>query len=98
MLEVHPGIFVGTISARVREALWDRLVVKRRKLNSAVLLLNNTAGEQGFTMLSAGTGSRQIADFEGLLLLRRPEKGSGKKSAPPSAVAWQAPQSPEPSR
>jgi CRISPR-associated protein Cas2 len=75
MLEVHPGVFVGTVSARVREALWERLVTKRRRLASAVLLLYNTAGEQGFTMISAGTGSRQIEDFDGLLLLRRVVKG-----------------------
>jgi CRISPR-associated protein Cas2 len=91
MLEVHPGVFVGTISARVRDALWDRLVVKRRKLASAVLLLHTTAGEQGFTLLSAGTGSRQIADFDGLVLLRRTEKGSKPGSESVNEVAWQSP-------
>jgi CRISPR-associated protein Cas2 len=80
MLEIHPGVFVGTISARVRESLWDRLVVKRRKLTSAVLLLHNVPGEQGFTMVSAGTGSRRIADFDGLFLLRRGEKAIRAKS------------------
>ena len=74
MLEIHPGVFVGTLSARVRESLWERLMVKRHKLTSAVLLLHNVPGEQGFTMLAAGAGSRQIADFDGLLLLRRAEK------------------------
>ena len=88
MLEVHPGVFVGTISARVRDSLWDRLVVKRRKLASAVLLLHSTAGEQGFTLLSAGTGSRQIADFDGLVLLRRPEKGTKPGGEAGDEVAW----------
>jgi CRISPR-associated protein Cas2 len=80
MLEIHPGVFVGTLSARVRESLWERLVVKRRKLTSAVLLLHNVPGEQGFTMIAAGTGSRQIAEFDGLLLLRRGETASSTKS------------------
>jgi CRISPR-associated endoribonuclease Cas2 subtype I-E len=80
MLEIHPGVFAGSVNARVREALWDRLVIKRRRLTSAVLLLHNAAGEQGFTMLAAGTGSRRIADFDGLLLLRRTEKRTSIKS------------------
>lgn len=80
MLEIHPGVFVGTLSARVRDAIWERLVVKRRKLTSAVLLLHNMPGEQGFTMRAAGSGSRQIADFDGLLLLRRGEKTMPGKS------------------
>jgi CRISPR-associated protein Cas2 len=91
MLEIHPGVFVGTVSARVRESLWERLVVKRRKLTSAVLLLHNAAGEQGFTMRAAGTGSRQVADFDGLLLLRRAEKDSPAKSPSVGARAEQTP-------
>ncbi len=91
MLEIHPGVFVGTLSARVRESLWERLVVKRRKLTSAVLLLHNTAGEQGFTMLAAGTGSRQIAEFDGLLLLRRGGKDTPAKSPAVGAGAWTIP-------
>jgi CRISPR-associated protein Cas2 len=91
MLEVHPGVFVGTVSARVRDALWERLVIKRRKLTSSVLLLHNTAGEQGFTMLSAGTGSRQIADFDGLLLLRRADKGAPARAPAARAGTWELP-------
>ena len=91
MLEVHPGVFVGTVSARVRDALWERLVTKRRKLTSSVLLLHNTTGEQGFTMLAAGTGSRQIEDFDGLLLLRTADKKAPVRAPAARAGAWEVP-------
>jgi CRISPR-associated protein Cas2 len=91
MLEIHPGVFVGTLSARVRESLWERLVVKRRRLASAVLLLHNVPGEQGFTMLAAGAGSRQIAEFDGLFLLRKGKKDTPAKSPAVGAGAWTIP-------
>jgi CRISPR-associated protein Cas2 len=80
MLEVHPGVFVGTPSARVRDLLWNRLVLQRRKLTSAALLIHSVPGEQGFTMVAAGDGSRQIADFDGLLMLRRGSKAAKAES------------------
>lgn len=86
MLEIHPGVFVGTLSARVREALWDRLVVKRSRFAGAAVVLHNTPGEQGFTMVAAGKGSRPVEDFDGLMLFRRPPKRIPKAS-PPTAGA-----------
>ncbi len=48
LLEASPGVFVGRLSARVRENLWD-LVVAERKQGKA-LLIYSTNNEQGYEM------------------------------------------------
>lgn len=67
-LEVTPGIFVGTVSARVRDQLWEatRAVVG----DGAALLIHPAANEQGFTLHTAGTRRRHPVDFDGLTLIR----------------------------
>lgn len=67
LLEVHPGVFVGTVSARVRERLWA-LVQGRRRLGACLLILR-AANEQGFMIESAGDARRQVRDYDGLQLL-----------------------------
>lgn len=67
LLEVHPGVFVGTISARVRAELW-RLVQGRKRMGACTLIIRAT-NEQGFTIESIGDGRRQVRDYDGLQLL-----------------------------
>jgi CRISPR-associated protein Cas2 len=70
MLEVHPGVFVGTLSSRVRDALWTELLSRRRRVGtSALLMAHRTPGEQGFQLVSSGQGSRTIFDYDGLTLV-----------------------------
>lgn len=71
MLEVHAGVFVGKLSARVRARLWETVQAGRRA-KAACLLVYATPTEQGFTIESAGDSSRVAVDFDGLTLLRRP--------------------------
>lgn len=70
LAEVHPGVFVGRVSPRVREKLWG-LVQGARRLG-ACTLVHDAPNEQGFCLLTAGDPSREAVDFDGLLLLRRP--------------------------
>jgi len=70
MLELRPGVFVGNISALVRDKLWEIICLKLR--GGAALLLHNADTEQGFTIRSSGDPSRIIQDFDGLLLTRIP--------------------------
>lgn len=72
MLEVHPGVFIGTLSGRVRDALWNEVLAKRRTRAGAMLMAYRSPGEQGFVLLTAGQGSRQAFDYDGLMLLGRP--------------------------
>ncbi|MFI5756847.1 type I-E CRISPR-associated endoribonuclease Cas2e [Streptomyces sp. NPDC051569] len=67
-VEVTPGIFVGTLSARVRDQLWN--AVTEVVGDGAALLVHPAANEQGFALRTAGTRRRHPVDFDGLTLIR----------------------------
>lgn len=69
LLEPKAGVFVGTVSAMVRDRLWERVV--RSAKDGAGLMIHSADGEQGFKWRSVGDPSRTIEDFEGLFLVRR---------------------------
>lgn len=71
MLEVRAGVFVGRLSSRVRQLVWEK-ATSFAGARSGCLLLYSTQGEQGFVMESFGDPSREVVDYDGLLLLRRP--------------------------
>jgi CRISPR-associated protein Cas2 len=70
MLEIQAGLFVGHLSARIRDKLWDD-VVKKRRATGACLVLYSANNEQGFLIRSAGELTRKVIDFDGLLLIQR---------------------------
>jgi len=72
MIELRPGVFVGTLSALVREKLWDH--VCRNAKGGAATLLQNAATEQGYTIRTHGKTSRKIRAFDGLQLATVPPK------------------------
>ncbi|MFD7641613.1 type I-E CRISPR-associated endoribonuclease Cas2e [Kitasatospora sp. NPDC059795] len=67
LLEVTPQLYVGTISAKVREELWTS--VSGCIADGVAVLVHPAANEQGFTLRTAGTQRRQPVDFDGLLLI-----------------------------
>lgn len=85
MLEVHPGVYVGTLSARVRDKLWQ-LICSRNALGGS-LLIYRARNEQGFKVEANGDTSRSLIDIEGLTLVRKPfaetpnEKPTAKRRA-----------------
>jgi CRISPR-associated protein Cas2 len=72
LLEVKTGIFVGHVSARVRDKLWEKCQKARRVGGVTQIWSTNT--EQHFEMRMSGDTSREIVDFEGLQLVRIPCK------------------------
>ncbi len=72
LLEIHPCVFVGKVSRRVRDILWKSVCAGRRL--GACTMVYSAANEQGFAMETAGDAKREVVDFDGLLLLRRPAK------------------------
>jgi CRISPR-associated protein Cas2 len=68
LIELRPGVFVGNISALVRDKLWDMLCNKLRGGNA--LLLHSATTEQGFAIRTHGDSDRVIRDFEGLFLVQ----------------------------
>jgi CRISPR-associated protein Cas2 len=70
MLELRAGVFIGTLSAMVRDRLWDLACEKMR--GGAGMLVYSTNTEQGFAIRYWGATGRDIVDFDGLQLVRKP--------------------------
>lgn len=87
MLEVRAGVFVGTLSARVRDKLWA--LVKARNPRGGSVLIVHAHNEQGFDLATHGDPSRQIFENEGLLLVKRPPVGTprGRSRSPETLPA-----------
>lgn len=71
LLEPKSGVYVGRVSAMVREQLWE-LVEKRLPRDGAAMLIQQSKNDQGYEVRSIGEGSRLLVDFEGLWLVERP--------------------------
>jgi CRISPR-associated protein Cas2 len=70
LLEPRTGVFVGRVSALVRDKLWEHIC--RRAGVGGALLIHPTDTEQGYALRSHGATSRTIGDFEGLTLIHIP--------------------------
>ncbi len=70
LIEPHPGVFVGHVSAMVRERLWAKCCKGSR--GGGVLQIWTTNTEQKFQMRAFGSTSREIIDLEGVQLVRIP--------------------------
>ncbi|MGP4001375.1 type I-E CRISPR-associated endoribonuclease Cas2e [Streptomyces sp. 8N706] len=66
--EVVPGIFVGAVSARVRDELWN--AVTQTVGDGAAVLVHPAPTEQGYAISTAGNRRRVPMDFDGLTLMR----------------------------
>jgi len=70
MLEPKPGVFVGSISALVREKLWQK--IQSLKAVGSAILIFQTKNEQNFDIFFHGYPTRKIIDFEGIKLIKIP--------------------------
>lgn len=68
VLEAKPGVYVGNVSAMVREKLWQKICSETPEINA--LLIYSASSEQGFRMEMHGDPRRQVVDMEGLQLIR----------------------------
>lgn len=71
LTEISAGVFVGRVSARIREALWETCVAEAQ--DGRLLLVRPARNEQGYEVRSHGH-HWEPADFEGLTLLVRPDQ------------------------
>ncbi|MBV9470706.1 MAG: type I-E CRISPR-associated endoribonuclease Cas2 [Abitibacteriaceae bacterium] len=71
MLEPKAGVFIGKISAMVRDKLWD--IAQEKAKGGSGLLVYSSPTEQGFSIRTFGATSRQVVDFEGLALICVPK-------------------------
>jgi len=73
MIEPRTGVFVGRLSATVREKLWDKAT--RLLRGGRAVMIYSSPTEQGFAIRSYGEGDRQPVDMEGLVLIKTPPAG-----------------------
>lgn len=69
LLEIDSGIFVGQVSSRVRDYLWERIV--KNVKNGRATMVFNTNNEQGMEFRVQGNTWEPI-DFDGIKLILRP--------------------------
>lgn len=86
MVEPTPGMYVGTMSARVRTELWDK--VSASVGDGAAVCLHPASNEQGFEVLTAGQRRREVVDWEGLMLIRMNPLETSDTVAPEIPEGW----------
>lgn len=69
MIEPHAGVFVGHVTAMVRDLLWKQCCELAQ--GGSVLQLWNTNTEQRFAVRVFGSPRRSLVELDGLLLVRR---------------------------
>lgn len=92
LLEISAGVFVGSVSARVRELLWDR--TKEMTRTGRAIMVFSARNEQGLTFHVHGHHWEPI-DIEGITLMLRPAApdrapmpGPGKVGETPPRTGW----------
>lgn len=69
LIEPHPGVFVGHVSAQVRDLLWKQCC--EACAGGGIIQMWSTNTEQRFAVRVFGSTRREIVDFDGLLFVRR---------------------------
>ncbi|MEV4545235.1 type I-E CRISPR-associated endoribonuclease Cas2e [Micromonospora echinaurantiaca] len=87
MIEVTPGMFVGTLSAKVRDELWNAASAVVGD-GAAVLLIHPDDTEQGFALRTAGERRRRPIDFDGLTLVAMSPMEQPDATAPTAETIW----------
>lgn len=68
LMEVDKGVYVGNVSRRVQDALWQRVITcEQRERVRAVMVSSIANAEQGFVVETWNT-RRKILNFDGLAL------------------------------
>lgn len=71
LCEINTGVYVGQVSARVREALWDRICDNIG--DGQATMVYNFANEQRFEFRTHNT-AWTVRDFDGIKLMMRPNQ------------------------
>lgn len=77
LIEINTGVYVGQVSARVREELWKRICENLHAGRATMVF--HTMGEQHMDFRVHNTTWEPV-DFDGLKLMRRPLPSARKQS------------------
>lgn len=69
LLEVKAGVYVGNVSAAVRNRIWKKVQLEMN--DGAGLMIYSAATEQGFEIVMHNLPERKVVDFEGIYLIGR---------------------------
>ncbi len=67
LLEVRAGVYVGNVSRRIREMIWEQITKLAEEGNAVMAWSTNT--ESGFDFQTHGENRRVPVEYEGLRLV-----------------------------
>jgi CRISPR-associated protein Cas2 len=67
LIEARTGVYVGDVSKRVREMLWEQVEFYIQDGNGVMIWSTNT--ESGFDFKTVGKNKRMPVDFDGMKLV-----------------------------
>lgn len=68
LLEIRAGVYVGDVSRRIREMIWQQVDVLAEDGNVVMAWATNT--ESGFDFVTYGNNRRMPIDLDGLRLVK----------------------------
>ena len=68
LLEVRAGVYVGDVSRKIREMIWEQVTALAEDGNVVIVWATNT--ESGFDFQTYGSNRREPIDFDGLRLVK----------------------------
>lgn len=80
LLEVRAGVYVGDVSAKVRELLWSYVVAGMGPGSAVLAWSTNT--ESGFDLRTLGDNRRVPVEWDGLTLVSFRPEASGESTKP----------------
>mgnify|MGYP001060149906 CR=1 FL=1 len=80
LTEPSPGLYIGSVSARVRDLLWD--AVSSAVGDGAAVCVHPADTEQRYVIKTAGQRRRHVRDFDGLQLIEFRDEMSGNGNLP----------------
>lgn len=85
LLEISAGVFVGFVSARVRELLWERIIELAK--DGRAIMVHSTRGEQRMAF-RVHRNQWQPVDMDGVTMILRPAQKKEKTEEPDVRPGW----------
>lgn len=80
LLEIRAGVYVGEVSKRIREMIWEQITILTETGNVAMAWATNT--ESGFDFQTFGENRRVPIDYDGIRLVSfMPPEGKDGETA-----------------
>lgn len=87
LMEINTGVYVGQVSARVRDKLWERITTHIK--NGRATMVFDAANEQKMDFRIHNT-TWEMVDYDGLKLVRRPsEQRMRERDASSGLAGWE---------